>query len=64
MAASFLEILLREQGPQRWVDILAAGAEHEHTPATLREIRNEVARKARHSDRHWYWHLKEEHSSG
>lgn len=61
MARSYLRYLLNEQGPMQWTDILAASAQHGHTPATLREVRHEVAEKM-HRDGHWYWlRLKENH---
>lgn len=59
MARSFLRYLLNEQGRMQWANVIAAGAEHEHSPATLREVRHEVAEKFVWSG-HWYWQLKED----
>lgn len=58
MARSFLKYLLKEQDLP-WADILAAGAEHGHTPATLRDVRHDVAEKI-HRDGHWFWHHRED----
>lgn len=59
MARSFIEVLLKEQGPTRWVDVVREGATFDHAEATLREVRNEIAVKHFH-DGHWFWHLKED----
>lgn len=63
MAQSFIEILLRENGPMTWEAIAERGGDFGHAESTMRRVRHEVAEKYI-EDRQWLWRLRDQEGMG
>lgn len=63
MAASFIEVLLRENAYMAWQDIVERGREFRHAKSTLELARSEVAVCEVVNGR-WFWRLKKQEGMG
>jgi len=63
MAQSFMTVVLREDGPMAWSDLVARGAKFKHAEHTMRRMRSSVAEKYMEDGR-WLWRLKGQEGMG